>query len=72
MMFRSSCLRCSMKKAALKVFTKSEKTRVSLSLFFNKVATVLKKRLWYRCFPVNFLEFFRNIFYKTPPGDCFW
>ena len=26
--------------------------------FFNKVA-VLKKRLWHRCFPVNFAEFSR-------------
>ena len=34
------------------------------SLFFNKVAdlrstTLLKKRLWHRCFPVNFVKFLR-------------
>ena len=35
--------------------------------FFNKVAglrpaTLLKKRLWHRCFPVNFAKFLRTIF----------
>ena len=33
---------------------------------FNKVAslspaTLLKKRLWYRCFPVNFAKFLRTL-----------
>ena len=32
----------------------------------------LKKRLWPRCFPVNFAKFLRTFFfYRTPPGDCF-
>ena len=40
-------------------------------IIFNKVAdlrpaTLLKRRLWHRCFPVNFVKFL-----KTPPGDCF-
>ena len=35
------------------------------SLFFNKVvglspATLSKKRLWHRCFPVNFVKFLRT------------
>ena len=31
-------------------------------------ATLLKKRLWYRCLPVNFAKFIRTpaFFYKTP------
>ena len=38
------------------------------SLFFNKVAgfrpvTLLKKRLWYRCFPVNFAKFLSAPFF---------
>ena len=38
------------------------------SLFFNKVAglrpaTLLKKRLWHWCFPVNFAKFLRTPFY---------
>ena len=39
------------------------------SLFKNKVeglrhATLLKKRLWHRCFPVNFAKFLRTHFFK--------
>ena len=30
-------------------------------------ATLLKKRLWHRCFPVNFAKFLRTpFFYRTP------
>ena len=36
-----------------------------------KPATILKKRFWHRCFPVNFVKFL-NLFKRTPPGDCFW
>ena len=32
------------------------------SLFFNKVATLFKNRLWLRCFPVNFVKFLRPPF----------
>ena len=31
-----------------------------------KPATLLKKRLWWKCFPVNFAKLLR-----TPPDDCF-
>ena len=46
-------------------------------VFFNKVAylrpeTLLKKRLWQRCFPVNFTNFSEHFFYRTPLGDFFW
>ena len=31
-------------------------------------ATLFKKRLSHRCFPVNFAKFWKNIFsYRTPP-----
>ena len=38
--------------------------------FFNKVAglmpaTLSKKRLWHRCFPVNCAKFLRALFYRT-------
>ena len=38
------------------------------SLFFNKVAglrpaSLLKKRLWHRCFPVKFAKFLRTTFF---------
>ena len=43
-----------------------------LESLFNKVAGLqAKKRSQDRCFPVNFAKLLRNLFYKTPPGDCF-
>ena len=43
------------------------------SLLFNKVAclkpaTLLKRRLWHRCFPVNFAKFLRTPFLKNTSG----
>ena len=43
------------------------------SLFFNKVvglrpATLLNKRLWCRCFPVNFCKIFKSTFFV----EYFW
>ena len=40
--------------------------------FFNKVAglrlaTLLKRRLWHRCFPVKFCEISQNTFYYRAP-----
>ena len=39
--------------------------RVSLSL---KVSTFLKKRLWHRCFPVNFAKFLTTPFFQNTSG----
>ena len=40
-------------------------------LFFDKVGlrpvTLLKKRLWHRCFPVNFWKFLRTLFLDETP-----
>ena len=33
--------------------------------------TLLKKRLWQRCFPVNFAKFLRTPFLQNTLGDCF-
>ena len=49
---------------------------VCQNLFFDKVtglrvATLFKKRLRSRCFPVNFANFYVYIFYRTPPDNCF-
>ena len=68
--FRSS-LFC--KKGVLRNFEKFTEQHMCQSLFFNKVAgltsaTLLKKRLWHSCFPVNFCESSKNNFsYRTPP-----
>ena len=65
-----------MEIGVLKNFTKFTRKHLRQSLFFNKVAglrpvTLLKKRLWHRCFSVNFVKFLRTSFYRTPPDDCF-
>ena len=56
------------KKGVLKSFAKFPGKHLCQSLFFNKVAglrpgTLLKKRLWHRCFPVNFAKFLRTSFF---------
>ena len=60
--YRSNHQRCSIKKGVLRNFAKFTGKHLCQSLFFNKVAglrpaTLLKKRLWHRCFPVNFAKF---------------
>ena len=57
------------KKGTLKSFTKFTEKHQCRSLFLNKVAglslTLLKKRLWHRCFPVNFAKFLRTPFLQN-------
>ena len=54
------------KKGVLRNFAKFRGKHLCQSFFFNKVAgrpaTLLKKRLWRRCFPVNFAKFLRTPF----------
>ena len=71
--FRSSHWRCSVKKDVLKNFAKSTGKQLCQSLFFNKVtglrsATLLKKRLWHRCFAVNFARPLRTPFERNTSG----
>ena len=51
--FRSSHQRCSMKKGVLRNFT---------------ISQILQKRLWHRCFPVNFVKFLRTAFLQNTSG----
>ena len=38
-----------------------------------KAGTLLKKRLWRRCFPVKFVKFLGTTFFIEPiPGNWFW
>ena len=58
--FRSSRPEMFCKKRVFKNLTKFTGKHLYQSLFFNKVpgmtpATLLKKRHWHRCFPVNFV-----------------
>ena len=66
---RSSHRRFSVKKGVLRNFAKFTGKHLCQRLFFNKVAglglgsaTLLKKRLWHRCFQVNFAKFLRTPF----------
>ena len=68
--YRSSHQRCFVKKGVTG-------KHLYQSLFFNKVAglrplTLLKKRLWYRCFSVNFAKFLRTPILKNTSGGCFY
>ena len=65
--------RCSLKKGVLNNFIKFTGKYLCQSLFFNKVAglrptTLLKKRLWHRCFLVNFAKFLRRSFLQNTSG----
>ena len=58
---------CSVRKGVLRNFAKFTGKHLCQSLFSNKVAglipaTLLKKRLWHRCFPPNFVKFLRTPF----------
>ena len=59
--------RCSVRKVVPRNLAKFKGKHLYQSLFFNKVAghrpvTLLKKRLWHRCFSVNFAKFLRTSF----------
>ena len=74
---RSSQRRCSLRKGIVWNFAKFTRKHLCQSLFFDKVAglgpaTLSKKRLWPRCFPVNFSKVLRTPFYRTPSRDCTW
>ena len=52
------------KKGVLKNFSKLTRKHLRRSLFLNKIAglrllILLKKRLWHKCFPVNFVKYLR-------------
>ena len=53
--------RCSVKNVFLEISQNSQ------SLFFKvavlRSATLLKKRLWHRCFPMSFVKFLRTLFF---------
>ena len=61
--YRRSCLEVFCKKYVLKSFTKftGKKTCARVSFLIKLQASGLqKKRLWHRCFPVNFAKFLRT------------
>ena len=72
---RSSHRRSSVRKGVLRNFVKFTGKHLYQSFFFNKVAaglrpaTLLKKRLWHRCFPLNFAKFLKTPFLQNSPGQ---
>ena len=73
--YRQSCTEAATGDGLI-TFAKFTGKNLSQSFFFNKVAglrlaTILKERLWYRCFPINFTKK-KHPFWKTCGNDCFW
>ena len=73
---RSSHQSCSVWKGVLRKFTKFTGEHLCQSLFFNKAAglrpaTLFKKRLWHKCFSVNFVKFLRTSFLENTSGRLF-
>ena len=63
---RSSNLRCSIKKGFLKILQNSqENTYVRVSFLIKLQASGLKKRLWHRCFSVNFVKFLKILYLQN-------
>ena len=63
----------SVRKGVLRNFTKFTGKHLCQKLFFYKVAslgpaTMLKKRLWHRCFTGNFAKFLKNTFFTKHLG----
>ena len=72
-MFKSSNPEVLFQKSVLKNFAKFIGKHLYQSFFFNKVAglrpaTLLKKRSWHKCFPVDFATFLRISFFIEHPG----
>ena len=64
---RSSHQRYAVRKGVLRNFAKFTGKHLRQSFFFSKVAglrlaTLLKKRPWHRCFPLDFSKFLRTPF----------
>ena len=59
--------RCSVKKLFLEISENSQENAsflIKLQALFLMPATLLKKRLWHRCSPVNFGEISKNTFFQ--------
>ena len=62
-----------MQNGILRNFTKFTGKHLCQSFFFNKVAglgpaTLLKRRLWHGCFPVDFVKYPRTPFLQNTSG----
>ena len=65
LVYRSSHQVCSVRKGALRNFPKFAGKHL-------RPATLLKRRLWHRCFSVNFAKIFKNAFLQKTFDGCFF
>ena len=65
---RSSHQRFSVRKRVLGNYAKFTGKLLCLT----QPVTLLKKRLWYRCFPVNFENILKILFLQNTSGGCFF
>ena len=70
---RSIHRRCSVRKGVLGNFARFTGKHLCQSVFLNQVAGLrpaisLKKRLWHRCFPMNFAKFLKTPFLQNTSG----
>ena len=59
--------RCSVKKMFLEISRNSQENTCARESISLRRATLLKKRFWHRCFPVNFVKFRRTPFFHRTP-----
>ena len=64
---RSSCSEVFCKKGVLEKFAKFTEKHLC-----QRLATLLKKRLWHTCFLVNFEKFIKTPFLLNTSGGCFY
>ena len=77
---RSSQPRCSLEKVFPKILQISQENicaRASLVIKLQAACNIIKKRPWYKCFPVNFAKFLRTPFLQNTFGrrllnSCKW
>ena len=65
--YRSSHQSCSIKKVFLKISQNLQENTCAWVSCRQRPTTLLKKRLWHRCFPVNFTKFLRTPFFNRTP-----
>ena len=66
--YRSSHQRCSIGNMFLDI---SQNSQENTCARVSRPTILLKKRLWHRCFPVNFVKFLRTSFLQNTSGRLF-
>ena len=71
-----SWITCRLKKVFSEIWQNSQENTCDRVSFLIKLqawpATLWKKRLCHKCFPVNFVKFLRTLFTQNNSGGCFY